>query len=236
MAAPPPIAHSPRPKSCRSTSAVAWLSLACAFGAIIACILIIAFTNSSLVVVVGIFALAAIAAGIIGLRQIWDRRGKGRLAAVTGLIGGLTMLAVSIFLPSMERTHHPHSTNRLACMRNIRQIGQAMRQYAIDDVREGNYPPDLETLYANSDLVEWDFICPISNAAPAPPPFVLGQNCSYVYLANGLTDSIASTVPVAYCQPHNHGNEGTSILFGEGVARFVLADQYPPEVQPTPKP
>ena len=51
---------------------------------------------------------------------------------------GIIALLISILLPSLNRARE--AANRVKCGSNMRQIGQAMRQYAIDDIRGGNYP------------------------------------------------------------------------------------------------
>ena len=56
---------------------------------------------------------------------------------------GIIALLISILLPTLNKARE--SANRIKCGSNLRQIGQAMRAYAIDDVRSGSYP---RTIYA----------------------------------------------------------------------------------------
>ena len=51
---------------------------------------------------------------------------------------GIIALLISILLPSLNRARE--AANQIKCASNMRQIGQAMRQYAIDDIRGGAYP------------------------------------------------------------------------------------------------
>ncbi len=56
---------------------------------------------------------------------------------------GIIALLISILLPSLNKARE--AANRIKCGSNLRQIGQAMRQYAIEDVRQASYP---RTLYS----------------------------------------------------------------------------------------
>ena len=62
---------------------------------------------------------------------------------------GIIALLISILLPSLNRARE--AANKIKCGSNMRQIGQSMRQYAIDDVRSGAYPRTRYTpdTYAN---------------------------------------------------------------------------------------
>lgn len=51
---------------------------------------------------------------------------------------GIIALLISILLPTLNRARE--AANRIKCGSNIRQIGQALRAYAIDDVRSGAFP------------------------------------------------------------------------------------------------
>jgi len=66
------------------------------------------------------------------------RTRKGFTLVELLVVIGIIALLISILLPTLSRARE--AGNRIKCGSNIRQIGQAMRQYAIDDIRGGNYP------------------------------------------------------------------------------------------------
>ena len=187
-----------------------------------------------------LLALLAIVLGAIGIAKTGSPGVRGRGFAITGLVCGIATfvlvipLLIAILLPSLNRARE--AANRIKCASNLRQIGQGMRQYAINDGRYGNFPPDFETVAATTAMTPDAFVCPTSDAVAARPPFALGQNLSYVYLGAGLTDSVPAIQVVAHCETHNHRGDGTNLLYGDGSVRFEQPANYPPEVQPTKTP
>ena len=165
----------------------------------------------------------ALVLGIVAINQTGPGQKTGRGLAIAGVtlgsVGLLLSLLVlpSILLPSLNRARE--AANKVKCASNLRQVGQAARQYAIDG--DGAFPPDLETLTAASAVVPEVMICPSSSHAAAAPPFVAGQNLSYVYLGRGLTDAMPTTAILAYEPMENHNREGANFLFGDGSVRFI---------------
>lgn len=132
----------------------------------------------------GIGALLGLLAGVTGIAGIIHtaRAGKhGRGAAILGTLSGVLVLGVLFLLPTLGRARE--GAQRIKCGSNLRQIGQALRAYLVD---HNAYPPDFETLVANSDLVDEVLISPSSETAPGRPPYQLGKNCDFIYLAPGF--------------------------------------------------
>lgn len=146
---------------------------------------------------------------------------------------------ISILLPSLNRARE--AANRIKSGSNLRWIGQAMRQAAIDDVRSGRYPADLETLFLNSDLPMEAFISPrtdtqlpemMAQAREVQAQWV-AQNSDFIYLGGaGMTDAAPSTIPVAYEDPEKVGDfEGVNVLYADGSVRFVTLPQLQEDLQ-----
>ena len=63
---------------------------------------------------------------------------KLTLVDLLACVAAIVLVAVPAGLTSACRSRE--AANRIKCGSNLRQIGQAMRQYAIDDVRHGRFP------------------------------------------------------------------------------------------------
>jgi prepilin-type processing-associated H-X9-DG protein len=146
---------------------------------------------------------------------------------------------VSVLLPSLNRARE--AANRVKSGSNLRQIGQGMRQMAIDDVRGGKYPADLEALFLGVPSLPMEvFISPRSDTQP---PEMMAQarevqaawvaeNSDYLYLGGGLTDTAPATVMVAYEDPEKTGwNEGINVLYADGSVRFILLPMLDEEIR-----
>lgn len=123
------------------------------------------------------------------------------------------------------------SSGRVPCGSNLRQIGQACRQYAMD--HDGPFPQDLDAVFAymrsrydnfNPDI----FVCPDADLDPGPPPLILGRNASYVYLGGGKTDSAGWQAALGYCDSgaHDHDGSGSYVLAGDGSVSYVRGKAF----------
>src|SRR5690606_33961401 len=119
----------------------------------------------------------------------------GRGMAIAGLSMGcvaivISLLSLTILLPMIGRVRE--SSNRTDCAQSMRLVGQAARQYALDN--GGAFPPDLATLLQSAPHLSHDsLICPSSDddVAAAGEPLQVGRNLSYIWVGGGLTDRAA---------------------------------------------
>jgi prepilin-type processing-associated H-X9-DG protein len=138
----------------------------------------------------------------------------------------LLFLLVSILLSSLDRSRMNALANRQGS--NLRQIGQAILLYSVDD--GGEYPDSFQTLLLNEDITSEVFVSPFRAETPAVGPStqaiasqltVGGGHMSYIYLGKGLSMSKTTfDTIVAYDLPATPGT-GTNMLFGDGHVEYI---------------
>lgn len=140
---------------------------------------------------------------------------SGRSASVTGIILSIIAFGILFILPAI-RCYTPYSP-RIACANNLKQIGLALREYAVDN--DDFFPPydgaaGLELLRKNDYLVDYGiYICPSSNLKPPKPGMPLTEDTvSYVY-KGGQSERV--TTPVAWDKDGNHKDYG-NIVYTDG--------------------
>lgn len=183
----PPILEYGTPETREKASVFAWGSVIPAFFMFFFCFLGAEGKNPTLLIAAFALGIVALFMGVIGLVQTFGRHRTGRPAAVVGVVAGALAIGLVLLMPMMGRARE--GAKRIKCGSNLRQIGQGLRQYAMDN--DGAYPPDFETLLANSDLVPDVFVSPSGDSIRGTPPFELGRNCDFMYLGSGLNDSVA---------------------------------------------
>lgn len=112
-----------------------------------------------------------------------DRRAVAQLEVVV-LLGLLALTAAATVQSAQQQWE---LSNRIKCGSDLRQIGQAMCQYGIDDVRGGNFP---RTLYDPATAAEPRFATPYEGSeGPASRVTRTGQGsrCCRITCATAFT-------------------------------------------------
>ena len=150
-----------------------------------------------------------------------------RRESTTANIIGWSFVAFVVFMiasyPVSCAMHERRINREIACGHQLRQIGQAILQYAQGNA--GQYPPDLATL-AGAGMIRPDIlVCPSSDEEPATSPAELSQpgHCSYVYTGAGLTME-SRDCTVAFDDPASHDASGTMVLFSDGHVDWQAID------------
>jgi len=125
------------------------------------------------------------------------------------------------------------TVGRVQCQGNLRQIGQALDQYA--QSHGGHFPPDLVSLVRSGHLAPALLVCPASGDTEPQGPSTEAvvqkltsepDHCSYVYVAAGLAKKTISDAQVlAYERNSSHRNAQASVLFGDGHIEMVGSEQ-----------
>ncbi|MDP7398811.1 MAG: DUF1559 domain-containing protein [Lentisphaeria bacterium] len=103
---------------------------------------------------------------------------------------------------------------RMNCVGNLKQIGLGLTMYAGDDVKHGMFPDSLGQLHEQKYLVNgMVYGCPSADS-----PSRSAADSDYVYVGAGLKDTNRDpkTTVLAYCDPANHDDQWTNILFLDG--------------------
>ncbi|MGB0716780.1 MAG: hypothetical protein ACPGXK_12935, partial [Phycisphaerae bacterium] len=124
---------------------------------------------------------------------------------------GTIAVLVSILLPSLSRARD--LSKRLVSQSNLKQIGLACRQYAIEN--DGKMPDGLQTLvdrgYIDASLLQ-------------SPKSVAGKPC-YVYRSLQTLDPTSVSV-VAHERTDLNNGEGVNVLFSDGSAKFLRMPEF----------
>lgn len=126
--------------------------------------------------------------------------------------------------------------DRPKCMASMRELGQAMDQYA--KAHDGRLPESLGEL-SELDIHPSVFTCPASDDRPAEGPDIARQvddpaarHCSYVYFGKGKHWPLGKDEPVLAEPLSNHAEDqirnqpaGMNILFGDGEVRWCATEE-----------
>ncbi len=165
------------------------------------------------------------------------------------VVMGAIWLSLAVMFLSYYRELSEYGS--MKCPRNLRQIGQAILLYAMDN--KGVSPPTLDVLIAADGMSPEVFVCPSSNnvkASGATTQQVIQnfranpKQCSYIYVGAGLTQKTATAEHLMVYEPlANHGT-GIDILYGDGhtdwldkrEAQYVISELQSGHNPPRPQP
>ena len=189
--------------------------------------------------------LAGFVMGLVAKRRtaaFGKPRWRAKSAVVVGGIELGLVMVVALLLPSLCRAREP--ANRVKCANNLRQIGFALLDYA--NGHGGQFPPTLAALISEPqvDITADCLICPSSMDSRVVAATTEQQahtiefepgHLSYIYVGQGLMSNQSTpTTVLAYDNPHNHGDAGINVLYGDGHVEFLEkkdADRMRAELQ-----
>lgn len=167
--------------------------------------------------------------------KVWSTREY--LLKQIGCIAVALLAPIALFLWFLFSPRpYPHDVNRrrMQCaITNLRQIGLAAKQYALDN-GEG-YPPDFTALLPDNIDTPKLFSCPSDPSAweEVRTTGKVGRaNTSYVYVS-GLTISDDPRCILAFDRPENHRGDGANAVFLDTHVEWMLPDQFEKSLEET---
>lgn len=150
---------------------------------------------------------------------------KTSRASVLKLTGAMIMVALAVFILWPQHIHREREF-RPKCAANLKAIGQALVEYAID--HGGQFPPSLAVVLEFPDMDSSVFVCPATKDTPATAATTqhiveeLSKpgHLSYIYLGATLRASETLPAVLVYEPLGNHGH-GLNALYADGTVEFV---------------
>ena len=172
-----------------------------------------------------ICCILGVAVGIVGI--FWKKENKidiviRRCCILLCLVGCISYILFLLSYPS-------EITRRISCASNLKQMGLALQQYAMDYAGyfpQANGAVGLELLRKNDYLTDYAvFACPSTkkgNGKDNQP--LTEENVDYVYICGSNTKSDPKQ-PLMYDKANNHGYYG-NVLFADGTVEGIYGNPW----------
>jgi prepilin-type N-terminal cleavage/methylation domain-containing protein/prepilin-type processing-associated H-X9-DG protein len=118
----------------------------------------------------------------------------------------IIVILAGLLTPALSRANR--QAKKVECINNLKQIGMALNQYALDN--NGSYPANLAALTTTP-----------ANDPYLPPGTTLlqcsGDNGAYTYNGSGQTiGTVNATFNMCQCPATSHPGSTRNILYGDG--------------------
>ena len=127
-----------------------------------------------------------------------------------------TAIVAGMMLPALNAARE--KARVISCASNLKQIGLALAQYAVDS--QDNFPVE-DNAAGLSELVKKNylkdlqiFVCPSTSLRPAANGQLTDMNCSYIYFGGFGSANSGQNIPLAFEKPRNHRNS-VNVLFSD---------------------
>jgi prepilin-type processing-associated H-X9-DG protein len=138
------------------------------------------------------------------------------------IIIAVVIFAIIMILPALSNLFSPRRhrrSSKIYCTSNLKQIGLALKQYAMD--YEDYFPPENNS-YGLDMLRELDYltdygvyVCPEKGTPRGTVGIINELNCDYIYIGGLKEGKDYADVPLAFDKPNNHKNY-FNVLFLDG--------------------
>lgn len=127
-------------------------------------------------------------------------------------------LMTGMLIPALDSARE--KSRRISCAGNIKQMGLALKQYAMDHkdkFPEADGVAGLEVLRKEQYLTNPNvYVCPSTSQQPAQSGQPLSaDNVSYVYFGGFMEGADVVNIPLIFDRPGNH-KRYVNVLFGDG--------------------